>query len=261
MRRFLIAVIPLVLALPLAAQQQDTSTPPAQQQNTPPASAAPAKKPPNPPQKKPSTAEENPFPLSQSEAAAHQTQPADNNATPAAPTPQSDASQPSAPNPKPSAADDNPFPESQAEKAAGQNAGQDQKSNPAAPGSATPPGYSSSQTGMKGFDIPQDSGPALQDSGSSADYDSHLAKKDAQVGTFYLQTHDYQGAYDRFNEATHADPGNADAVFGLAEAARRLNHRDEALRNYRLYLSALPSGPRAKEARKALKEMGADPNS
>ncbi|HEX4006984.1 MAG TPA: tetratricopeptide repeat protein [Acidobacteriaceae bacterium] len=233
MRRFLMGAIPLLLALPLGAQQQDTSAPPAQQQNVP--NAPPAKKAANPPARKPSAAEENPFPLEQSEAASHQPPPADATAPPAAPAPQPDSAPPadgapSAPKGKPAAA---------------------------APGQD----YSSSQSGMKGFDLPQQRGTELQDSGSSADVDSHLAKKDTQVGAFYLQTHDYQGAYDRFREATLADPGNAEAVFGLAEAARRLNHRDEALRNYRLYLSALPDGPRAKEARKALKEMGAPPNS
>jgi Flp pilus assembly protein TadD len=78
---------------------------------------------------------------------------------------------------------------------------------------------------------------------------------------FYLKTGNYQGAYDRLREAARVDPTNADAVFGLAEAARHLNRRDEAIRNYQLYLSALPDGPRAKDARKGLKELGVKPNS
>jgi tetratricopeptide (TPR) repeat protein len=90
-------------------------------------------------------------------------------------------------------------------------------------------------------------------------FNPRLARKDAQIGDFYLESGNYKGAYDRFLEANRSDPGNAEAVFGLAESARRLQHRDEALRNYRLYLSALPNGPRAKEVRKALREMGAAP--
>jgi Tfp pilus assembly protein PilF len=78
---------------------------------------------------------------------------------------------------------------------------------------------------------------------------------------FYLKTGDFKGAYDRFSEASRIDPSNADAVFGLAESARHLNLRDEAIRNYRLYLSALPDGPRAKAARKGLRDLGASPDS
>jgi hypothetical protein len=260
MRRVLTSVFPILLALPLAGQQQDTSSS-SSQQNPPAANPAPTKKSaqtPNPQQKKPSEAEQNPFPLAQSEAAAHPTQQPDDNATPAAPTPQT-----SAPGDKPSAAAQNPFPESQAAKAADQG----QKASPGASGTGPPgagsPGagqdYSSSQSGFRGMDLPSDDAARPTNDAGAVAFNSGLAKKDTQVGLFYLQTHDFQGAYDRFVEATRVDPGNAEAVFGLAESAQRLNHRDEAVRNYQIYLSALPEGPRAKEARKALKELGATP--
>lgn len=90
-------------------------------------------------------------------------------------------------------------------------------------------------------------------------YDPKLAKKDAQIGDFYLETGDFRGAYDRFVEAARSDPGNAEAVWGLAESAHQLQMNDVAIKNYRLYLSALPNGPHAKEIRKALKGMGLDP--
>jgi Tfp pilus assembly protein PilF len=77
------------------------------------------------------------------------------------------------------------------------------------------------------------------------------------VGQFYLTREDYKGAYIRFKEATQVDPENADAVFYLAETARRMNHRDEAAQNYQLYLDALPDGPKAKEARRALRDLSA----
>lgn len=240
------------LAMPLGAQQPDNS-PPAQQQNpparqnssaaqkNPPASSTSGNQKSAQPQKKPSTSEQNPFPEAQSEAAAHQAQqPADDN-TPAAPAPQGAPGTSSG-----KSSDSNPFPATQSEKAAKQD-GQP----PAAPQDKPDPNSSSSQTGLKFLDVPGDA------SANNAPVQSpQLAVKDTQVGTFYLKTGDYKGAYDRFVEAARVDPGNADAVFGLAEAARRLNHRDEAIRNYRLYLTALPDGPRAKEARKALKEMG-----
>ncbi len=92
-------------------------------------------------------------------------------------------------------------------------------------------------------------------------YDPKLAKKDAQTGDFYLETGDFKGAYDRFVEAARSDPGNAEAVWGLAESAHHLQMNDVAIKNYRLYLAALPNGPHAKEIRKALKGMGLEPGS
>ena len=76
--------------------------------------------------------------------------------------------------------------------------------------------------------------------------------EDVKIGGFYLDQHDYKGAYARYKEATLVNPENADAVFGLAEAARGLNRKDEAADNYRIYLDAFPDGKKAKEARKAL---------
>lgn len=86
-----------------------------------------------------------------------------------------------------------------------------------------------------------------------------LAVKDTKVGQFYLQTGDYKGAYDRFKDATEVDPTNADAVYGLAEAARGLNRKDEAVQNYLLYLDAVPDGGKSKAARKALAELTGGP--
>jgi hypothetical protein len=73
-----------------------------------------------------------------------------------------------------------------------------------------------------------------------------------------MESGNWKGAYDRFLEAHQSDPGNAEAVFGLAESAHHLRMDDVALPNYRLYLSALPNGPHAKEIHKALKQMGAE---
>lgn len=243
MSRILMAACVVLLAMPLAAQQQDSTTPPPKQQKS--SSSSSAQKKATPSAKKPSAAEQNPFPEAQSEAAErkeqqdHQQQ--DQDVTPSAPAPQ----QPD--EPKPKSADQNPFPEEQSQKAAHQD--QQQGS------SSSSPGYSSSQSGLQGLDIPETNRDAR------AVREPNLGKKDTEVGMFYLKTADYKGAYERFIEATRIDPTNADAVFGLAESARHLDHRDEAIRNYRLYLSALPDGPKAKEARKGLKDLGVSPNS
>jgi len=80
-------------------------------------------------------------------------------------------------------------------------------------------------------------------------------KEDVNVGTYYLQSGDYVGAYARFKEAATLHPENTDAMFGLAEAARHLKKTDEAIQNYRVFLDVVPSGSKAKEARKALASL------
>jgi tetratricopeptide (TPR) repeat protein len=276
MRRLPIAAIVLVpalalalpLALPLAAQQQSngqssSAPPPPQQDQSAPNAPAPQKS--AQPKKKPSEAEQNPFPEAQSEAAAHQGQQQQDDA-PSTPAPQNPAApQPAEQNGKPSTADQNPFPESQSENAQrsrdqtnDQKPGQNDGQNPAPGSGKSADDYSSSH--LKLLDVPGGDA-ANPDTEGANGHNAALATKDTQVGTFYLRTGDYKGAYNRFAEATKADPGNAEAVFGLAESARRLNLRDEAVRNYRLYLSALPDGPRAKDSRKALKDLGVNPNS
>lgn len=238
-----------MLALPVAAQQQDNSTPPQSTQQAPDTNQPKDQK--TQPQKKKSTAEENPFPEAQSEAAAHPTQQKDDSSTPEAPTPNG---QPASG--KSSAAGQNPFPEDQSQKAAHQADGSDAKDNGKSGKTGSDDGFSSSQVHLKGFDPSGDANARSADGAGGTVLSPELGRKDTQVGMFYLQTGDYKGAYARFTEATKVDPGNADAVFGLAEAARKLNHHDEAINNYQLYLSALPNGPKAKDARKALKEMG-----
>jgi tetratricopeptide (TPR) repeat protein len=145
---------------------------------------------------------------------------------------------PAAGNPKPPTAADNPFPESvsrDAAKAAGNDPAPTAKPD-------VPPGFSSSQ-----------SNPA---NGPDQVVDPARARKDADVGSFYLQKGDYQGALLRFKDATTADPTNVDAIFGLAETQRRLKKDAEAARNYQLYLEIVPNGPKSKQALKALKTLG-----
>jgi len=247
MLRWLITVVGVsLMALPFACPAQDQSAPPQQSQPAP--ANAPKKD-----QKK--TANPNAFPEAQSQQAAQQAQHPDNSGS-AASAPQSSSTTPQ----KPSTADANPFPEAQSEKAAHQA---QQPDNPAPPSSGPPrssdDNYSSSR--VKGLDLPEAAGAPAADAAAPMIYNPKLARKDAQIGDFYLESGDFKGAYDRFLEANRSDPGNAEAVFGLADSAQHLHLLDQALRNYRLYLSALPNGPHAKEVRKALKEMGAAPPS
>jgi tetratricopeptide (TPR) repeat protein len=160
---------------------------------------------------------------------------------PAAPNPQT---APAAPVPQrgTSTADQNPFPEAQSEKAAREARQQN------------PTNQDSSSSAVPGLRLPTKSSkqpaPVLNTS---------LGRQDTKVGDFYLQSGDWKGAYSRFLEATQVDPGDAEAVYGLAEAARHLGNRKIAIQNFQLYLTALPNGPRAKDARKALRDMSAQP--
>lgn len=246
----------LLLALPLAAQQQDSSASGSSssqqsqssagnsQQKSQSGSAATPKKDngqksaPKPASK----SEQNSFPEAQSEKAAQQQQ--QQESAPSAPAPQT-----AQPRKSSSTADQNPFPEQQSEKAA-EKAQQDQQKGDQ--------DYSSSSSGVKGLNLPAEAKPLAAGAPGNSGFSPDLARKDVKVGNFYLQTGDFKGAYDRFLEATQVNPGSADAVYGLAEAARHLNKREMAIQYYQLYLAALPDGPRAKDARKSLKELGAE---
>jgi tetratricopeptide (TPR) repeat protein len=205
------------------AAKPDTGSQPADKTNSePPASDKPAPKP-------PSTKDDNPFPEDVSKQAAKASAGSSDSDHPV---------DPASGNPKHSTAADNPFPESVSRDAA--------KATGNDPAPATkpdiPPGFSSSQ-----------SNPA---NGPDQVVDPARAKKDADVGGFYLQKGDYQGALLRYQDATAADPTNVEAIFGLAETQRRLKKNTDAARNYQLYLEIVPNGPRSKQALKALKALG-----
>jgi tetratricopeptide (TPR) repeat protein len=155
--------------------------------------------------------------------------------------------------PKKSTADDNPFPEDVSKRAEDEAKAREAAASKAAPAAAE--GESSSREKLDKLDLESDRDSGTANGGIA--HDPKLAADDVHVGQFYLNREDYKGAYARFKEATLADPENPDAIFYLAEAARRMNHRDEAAQNYQLYLTALPDGPKSKEARKALRDLSA----
>jgi hypothetical protein len=192
----------------------------------------------------------------------------DPGAAPAAST-QNDSSQgaasnaspntPQAPPKKGSTAEDNPFPEDISAKAAAAAAKAADAATPSAPTPAEKQAQGSSSrdnTDQLGLDDPARKQLKLESPDGTTDvYDPKRATEDVKVGRFYLQTGYFKGAYDRFKDATAFDHENVEAVFYLAEAARKLNMAKEAEQNYQLYLAAVPDGPSAKAARKALGEL------
>jgi tetratricopeptide (TPR) repeat protein len=143
------------------------------------------------------------------------------------------------------AADDNPFPEAVSREAA-KAAGNDQASP--APKPDLPPGVSSSQSS-------DDFGDAENPTGRRQLPNPGRAKKDAEVGGFYLNQGNYQGALERYQDAMAIDPTNVDVIFGLAQSQQMLKKNADAARNYQLYLDIVPNGPKAKQALKALKTL------
>ncbi|HEY0796536.1 MAG TPA: tetratricopeptide repeat protein [Acidisarcina sp.] len=181
---------------------------------------------------------------------------------------------------KRSTADNNPFPEDFSKAAAkdgGDTAPPDaaqtdapptnSKSSDSRPQDSRQTGYapsptstpdSSSQQGLDKLDLYGDKDKRHKknaDPDAGLPYDPKLAAQDNKIGELYLKNGNAPGAYSRFKEASQYDAGNADAVFGLAEAARQMNLPDEAIQAYQTYLFAFPDGPKARQAKKALAEL------
>lgn len=151
--------------------------------------------------------------------------------------------------PQGSGAEANPFPEakSAAAEAAAQKAA---NQSPRQQGV-----YSSSDQRLPGVNA-LGNGPAVDGAEATHPaFDPALAKRDDKVGKFYLHTRDWAGAYGRYKQATQVDPQDLQAVIGLAMAADHLGKRDEAIRNYKLYLDVKPNGKESKDALRALKRL------
>jgi hypothetical protein len=76
--------------------------------------------------------------------------------------------------------------------------------------------------------------------------------EDLDIAHFYMQSGDIKGAYLRSQDAVKTDPADPGAHYMLAETARKLNKRDEAIAEYSACLKLDPTEKQAKDARKAL---------
>ena len=80
-------------------------------------------------------------------------------------------------------------------------------------------------------------------------------QEDLKVAEFYMDDHNYRGAYARATDAVGIAADDAEAHFALAEAARKLGKLDEAETHYKKCLTLDPVPKTKKAAEKALKEM------
>ena len=142
----------------------------------------------------------------------------------------------------------------------------------------SPDAASSSSSSSSSGDIPQydptagAAGPGLTDKGSEgspATPGRHILHRVNPVGTklqsaderesedldiahFYMQSGDVKGAYLRSQDAVKTAPDDPGAHYLLAETARKLDKRDEAIAEYNACLKLDPPEKQAKDARKAL---------
>jgi hypothetical protein len=143
------------------------------------------------------------------------------------------------------------------------------------PDSAYPPAESSSSSSNSSSSDPTAepglAQPALADKGSSGstrmerraqrrllpkveDLDAREAE-DLQVSHYYATTGNFLAAYLRAQDAVKTIPDDPLAHFALAESAAKLNKKDEAIAEYKLYLKLEPEGEKAKAAQRALAEL------
>jgi tetratricopeptide (TPR) repeat protein len=216
----LVAFVLVSVAFAAHAQQTVPDAPQPQQQ---PQKKQPAKTPHPPP---PPAKDENAFPEDQSKAAA------DSAADSASKERQEK--------------DDNAFPEAESKAAADAAQGKQAPSNKTE--NPFPEEQSKAAAKAAGNEVTAPVVPV---------HDPARSKKDDEVGRFYLDKGDYQGALLRYQDATATDPTNVSAIFGLAETQHNLKQNAEALKNYELYLKIVPNGPKAKQALKGLKEIEA----
>jgi tetratricopeptide (TPR) repeat protein len=173
-----------------------------------------------------------------------------------------------APSPPPAAADDNPFPEDVSRKAA-EAAKRQQDAKPEAPASAVTPepptaGESSSNSGYKPPDDEDEAAPTTperrklrldSDSAIGTPHADRIALRSEEIADLYFKDGNYAGALSRYTEALHFVPDDETAAFGVAESARKLGKRDQAVEAYKTYLKLAPQGKKAKQARKAIAEL------
>jgi hypothetical protein len=160
--------------------------------------------------------------------------------------PEPDASAPNAPHP--SAATEHPFP-----------------TQPAADADSS---SSSSSSSSDDADSPKTPiGPPLHDEGSEGKSTRHRIRaeksqtddqrvdEDLRVAKFYSDSGNLQGAYLRAKDAVKIQPDYSETRFALAQIAQKMKKKDEAIAEYKAYLSLDPNGERKKAVVKALGEL------
>jgi tetratricopeptide (TPR) repeat protein len=88
-------------------------------------------------------------------------------------------------------------------------------------------------------------------------FNPYRAAKDNEVGDYYYKLKNYKAALARYQDALAFKENDALANYHMALCYEKLDQPDEAITHFREYLRILPQGPLAKDARKALRKLGA----
>jgi tetratricopeptide (TPR) repeat protein len=96
---------------------------------------------------------------------------------------------------------------------------------------------------------------ALEIYGRVASDDPENAEALTGRGLCYLDLESYAPAEASFSAALQIDPGEAEALLGLAETYRAQGKKSEAISHYERYLAQHPEGEEAEVARNALAEL------
>lgn len=81
------------------------------------------------------------------------------------------------------------------------------------------------------------------------------AKKDCEVGSFYMKQGKYDAAIDRFIDATHAMPTYAMPWQLLAEAYEKKGDFENSIKSYQKFLKLYPSAPDHKKIEDHIVEL------
>ncbi len=150
----------------------------------------------------------------------------------------------------------NPFPEAASQAAAKKEQAAQPSSTPAPLQLQPIPGVSSSNAQMAPGDLGET---RIKHSGRQDEFTRDLnpagrLQDDLQVADFYSKDWNYRGAYLRYKDALHLDPGNEEALYGVADMACHMKNSAEALAGFKNYLQQYPAGKFAKKAEKSLKK-------
>ena len=83
----------------------------------------------------------------------------------------------------------------------------------------------------------------------------HQAKKEMEVGEYYVKKGNHAAAATRFQEAVKWQPKLARAYLRLGEACEKTGELQKALEAFQKYLEIEPTGKKARDAKKAVARL------
>jgi tetratricopeptide (TPR) repeat protein len=101
---------------------------------------------------------------------------------------------------------------------------------------------------------PQDPAPVRQETERHS-VDPEKARKEFEVGEFYLRKKSYAAAVSRFDRATLLDPKFADAWFRLGQAREGTGELQKAVEAYEKFVKVDPKHKKKRDAEKRISRL------